>query len=65
MFDELSNYEQKGPGGVGETIDRNIAGSTPCPKCGGEMHYEGYTNPVTGSYRAFAVCNECDNRVEF
>jgi len=45
-------------------IDAPIAEGTPCPKCGGQMHYEAYTSP-TGSYIALAVCNQCGNEVEF
>lgn len=47
----------------GVSIDREIAEETPCEKCGGKCEFHPYTNGT--SYRAFAVCTQCGNTVEF
>lgn len=57
---ELEGYEQ----GWGSEIDFNIATKTPCPECGGQCHFYAMNND-RGSYRAFQVCTQCDNAVEF
>ena len=43
--------------------DMEIASSTKCPKCGGDMYYEGYE--CGNSYRAFSVCIKCTHYEEF
>ena len=35
----------------------------PCRKCGGQVVYLGFH--MSGSYRAFTVCNDCGHLVEF
>lgn len=45
-------------------IDMDIAESTLCKECGGNRKYIGLRHP-NGSYRAFAVCQECKKVEEF
>jgi len=35
----------------------------PCRKCGSQVTYLGFH--MTGSYRAFILCNDCGHLVEF
>jgi len=57
-------YKCQAPSLEAMDIDAPMAEKAPCPKCGGQMHYEAYTSP-TGSYIALAVCNDCGREVEF
>ena len=44
-------------------IDREVAEEEPCPKCGARMEYR--PQFAENSYRAFAVCVECGESIEF
>jgi uncharacterized protein (DUF983 family) len=44
-------------------IDRPIAEAGRCPHCGQGLTYAGRQRP--GTYRAFAVCEPCNQGVEF
>lgn len=57
-------YRFRSPSPTVADIDAPIAERMPCPKCGGRMHYEGYTSE-RGSYIALAVCNKCGHEEEF
>jgi hypothetical protein len=45
-------------------IDARIASDGKCAECGGAMHYRSQRTPG-GGYRALAVCQDCDNVIEF
>ncbi len=47
----------------GAEIDRTVAEETPCVKCGGGMTYHPFV--ARNSYRAFAVCTQCREAIEF
>lgn len=47
-------------------IDRIVAESIPCPKCGGERRFEGLQHSKrVRFYRAFAICQLCNHAEEF
>lgn len=56
-------------------IDRKVAEDNPCPECGGQCRYQGFSNPQpaggnlfgnpTHHCRAFAVCEDCGVWWEF
>ena len=60
-------YQPGAPAFAG-SIDGPVATETPC-ECGGEMEYKPFMKPRAergdDNYRAFAVCTECGERVEF
>lgn len=58
-------YRWGAPTEEAEEIDASIARRFRCPKCGGEVHYDGWTNERTGSYIAMMVCTQCGWKREF
>ena len=58
--EELIGYYR----GIGNGIDKEVAEDGPCPECKGKCRYVSMENG-RGSYRAFAVCNECGEAHEF
>ena len=48
----------------GADMDRDYANEEiKCHECNGQCHYEPWAQE--GSYRSFAVCNDCDEAIEF
>ena len=60
-------YRIGAPTPAAEEIDSEIARGMKCPKCGRNMHYEGFYCRSNGdfSYIALAVCNKCGYELEF
>lgn len=60
---ELNGYEPGSPGEWADIIDAEVVADSRCSECGGALTYHPM---ISGnSYRAFAVCSECDNAEEF
>ena len=61
---ELSGYQPKAPSYQAAAIDSQVCAESQCDECGHKgLDYRPFTKP--GSYRAFAVCPECGEAVEF
>ena len=62
---ELGGHEHGPPGSLAAAeIDARVASEQICENCGHKgLDYRPFTKP--GSYRAFAVCPECDEAEEF
>ena len=60
-------YKPGAPTPEAEAIDVEVAQAHPCPKCGGQMHYDGYHRHRNGriEYIALAVCNDCGHVISF
>ena len=60
-------YRPGAPTPEAEAIDVEVAQAHPCPKCGGQMRYEGYHRHSNGytEYVALAVCNDCGHEISF
>ena len=60
-------YQPGAPTPEAEAIDVEVAQAHPCPKCGGQMHYDGYHRHRNGrlEYVALAICEECGHVVSF
>ena len=63
----VGGYQYGAPTAKAEAIDADIAQSQPCPKCGGQMRYEGYHrhHRTYTEYVALAVCNRCGHEISF
>jgi hypothetical protein len=68
----LLGYRHGPPPGMGEdalAIDRDLAGSLPCPECGGACAYHALHRPalpgLAPSYKALACCKRCGHATEF
>lgn len=68
---ELEGYEQGTPIPGhnalvdGTAIDKEVAEETRCQNCGGSCEYRPYVTKDNSSYRAFAVCKQCGEALEF
>jgi predicted RNA-binding Zn-ribbon protein involved in translation (DUF1610 family) len=60
-------YHPGAPTAEAEAIDAEVAEAYPCPKCGGQMYYDGYHRQYNGytEYVALAVCNSCGHEISF
>jgi hypothetical protein len=56
-------YQPGAPTPEAEAIDVEVAQAHPCPKCGGQMWYDGYHRQH--EYIALAVCNDCGHVISF
>ena len=68
MIEELKvmNYEEiYKPSTKYMAIDEDIAQEDLCQECQSKMHWEGWSMQNFASYRAFAVCNNCNYFEEF
>ena len=62
-----AGYQPGAPTAEAEAIDVEVARAHPCPKCGGEMFYDGYHRQGNGyaEYIALAVCSSCGHVISF
>ena len=60
-------YRPGAPSQEAQEIDAQVAGSWPCPRCRGPMHYEGFHRTFNGytEYVALAVCSRCGREISF
>ena len=60
-------YQPGAPTPEAEAIDAEVAEAHPCPKCGGQMRYDGYHRHENGytEYVALAVCKSCGHVISF
>ena len=62
-----AGYQPGAPTSEAEAIDVEVAEAYPCPKCGGQMRYDGYHRHHNGytEYVALAVCKSCGHEISF
>lgn len=61
---ELSGYQPGQPEGPMSDVDQEICQDATCENCGHQgCEFYPYSKP--GSYRAFAVCPDCGEAMEF
>ena len=60
-------YQSGAPSPEAEAIDVEVAQAHRCPKCGGQMQYDGYHRRHAGrtEYVALAACNHCGHVISF
>jgi hypothetical protein len=62
---KLEGYQASSPSFDAAAIDGEVCRDSACPDCKHQgLEYRPYHN-LKGSYRAFAVCSECDEVMEF
>lgn len=64
-YTDLADINHDVPPGDIWQIDAEIAESINCPDCGQPMRFDSHFVRQPRVYRAFAVCRECRNSVEF